>query len=97
MRFIPPPIVPKLKNPPPRPDPNLQKPMVTYFKTERQVAMPFAVRLLISLLGVSLFFALLFGFIVLVNYYPIFAGGSVVGLMGLAFAYCWALDDGLWP
>jgi hypothetical protein len=55
MGFIPPPIVPMLKNPPPRPDPNLQKPMVTYFKTERQVAMPFAVRLLISLLGVSFF------------------------------------------
>ena len=92
----PPPIVPKLKNPPPKPDPNLQQPMITHFRRERKNLPHFAVRLLISMLWVVLFFMLFFGFVAWVVYRPDIACAFLIGLLALAFAFGCAIDERLW-
>jgi hypothetical protein len=96
MGFIPPPIVPKLKNPPPRPDPDLQKPMVTYFRTERKITIPFAVRFFISILIVSVFFAAIFGYAFLCLHQPVIGAGLIIGLGLLVAAFIISYDDWYW-
>ena len=65
-----PPIVPKLKNPPPRPNQELQPPMVINLKADEKKLPSFAVRYLISCLVVCLFLIAIVGFSILCTFQP---------------------------
>ncbi len=91
-----PPIVPKLKNPPPRPDREKHQPMVINFKSKDKKAPRFAIRFLFSLLIVSSVFFAIAGFSLLCTYHGVLGIGVLIGLAILGIAFAASCDDSHW-
>jgi len=89
-------IVPKLKNPPPRPDPELQPPMVIDFGIGKKQAPTFAIRFLISCLIVALYLLAITGFSFLCTLYPVLGVGLIFIFFVFGAAYVMATDEQYW-
>ena len=89
-------IVPKLKNPPPRPDPELQPPMVIDFGIGKKQAPTFAIRFLISCLIAALFLLAITGFSILCTLYPVLGIGLLFIFFVFGAAYAMATDEHYW-
>lgn len=91
-----PPVVPKLKNPPPRPNSELQSPMVIDFKADEKKLPSFAVRYLISCLVVCLFLIAIAGFSILCTFQPAIGVGLLAIFFVLIAAYPISTDGHYW-
>jgi purine-cytosine permease-like protein len=91
-----PPIIPKLQNPPPRPNPELQPPMVIDFGIGEKQAPTFAVRFLISCLVVCLFLVAIAGFSILCTFQPVLGIGLLAVFLVLLTAYAMSTDEHYW-
>lgn len=91
-----PPIIPKLKNPPPRPNPELQPPMVIDFGIRKKQAPTFAIRFLISCLIVALFLLAITGFSFLCTLYPVHGIGLLFIFFVFGAAYVISTDEHYW-
>jgi len=90
------PIVPKPRNLPPRPDPEVQPAMVINFKSEDKKAPRFAIRFLISLFIVSSIFFAIAGFSLLCTYHGALGIVVLIGLAILGIAFAVSCDDSHW-
>lgn len=88
-----PPIVPKLKNPPPRPNSELQSPMVIDFKADEKKLPSLAVRYLISCLIVCLYFGAIAGFSILCTFQPVIGVGLLFFFIVLGASYALAINE----
>ena len=88
-----PPIVPKLKNPPPRPNSELQPPMVIDSKEDGRKPLSFAVRYLISCLIVCLYFGAIAGFSILCTFQPVIGVGLLFFFIVLGASYALATNE----
>lgn len=91
-----PPIILKLKNLPPRPNPELQPPMVIDFGIGKKQAPTFAIRFLISCLIVALFLLAITGFSFLCTLYPVQGIGLIFIFFVLGAAYVISTDEHYW-
>jgi hypothetical protein len=91
-----PPIIPKLKNPPPRPNPELQPPMVIHLGADIKQAPTFAIRFLISCLIAVLFLMAIAGVSILCTFQPVLGVGLLFIFFVLGSAYALATDDSHW-
>jgi fatty acid desaturase len=89
-------MVPKIPNPPPKPDPELQPPMVINFKISKKQAPTFAVRFLISCLIAILFLLAIAGFSILCTFQPIIGMGLLLITFVLLSAYAMSFDERYW-
>ena len=91
-----PPIILKLKNPPPRPNPELQPPMVIDSGIGKKQAPTFAIRFLISCLIVALFLLAITVFSFLCTLYPVQGIGLIFIFFVLGAAYVISTDEHYW-
>lgn len=91
-----PPIIAKIKSPPPRPNPELQQPMVIDFGIGKKQAPTFAVRFLISCLVVCLFLMAIVGFSILCTFQPVIGIGLLFFFFVLGAAYAISTDESYW-
>jgi len=91
-----PPIIPKLKNPPPRPNPELQPPMVIHLGADIKQAPTFAIRFLISSLIAVLFLLAIAGIAILCTLQPVIGIGLLFIFFVLGAAYAISIDEHYW-